>query len=432
MLKEMLLNFFLILIPLYFYPFILKSDSLRKRQVFLGIICGLISIVCMKFPIVAGEGFIWDFRWIAFLISILFGGAIGGGFTGIILVLFRFSLGSLLSSLNVLIVAIALFVFFLPKYKKFQFEMSSRKLFLSMIYSAVTFVFVILAIAFQFWYEGNLIVFSQVGAFVLTLMGLSYLVAMSAFCLITENMNSFYKLREAFHQAEKSNVLHELSALMSYDIKNSLSNMKEKLYAGQKETNPNGILDDLAHIEDVIDKYSEYRRSQLNMEEELNIHTEINEVMKLLLPYSKTKRVQLNFTITPGLMIYGDRLKFKQAILNIIKNAIDVTPRGGEVLIKAEDAKKDVVIRIKDKGLGLSQEQLREIKYFLNHLHGNTVGRGLLVTLKLLEAMEGNIQFDSEIGKGTEVTVKLRKHDKNSVTENVKWKFRKDAAAGSK
>lgn len=103
----------------------------------------------------------------------------------------------------------------------------------------------------------------------------------------------------------------------------------------------------------------------------------------------------------------------REAMMNLIDNAIKYSPEGKQIVVKLEKKGKDVVISIKDEGYGIpKEEQGRVFKKFFratNIIKRETegTGLGLYVTKRAIESMDGDIWFESKKGKGTTFYVKL-------------------------
>jgi len=117
--------------------------------------------------------------------------------------------------------------------------------------------------------------------------------------------------------------------------------------------------------------------------------------------------------------VYIDKMKIQQIVVNLISNAIKYTPEGGEVLYTFEEIPcsregyATYVSTIKDNGIGMSQEFKETIFDLFSRERKTTdskvtgTGLGMSIVKKLVDMMGGNIEIDTELGKGTTVTLTL-------------------------
>ncbi|MDH5609589.1 MAG: ATP-binding protein, partial [Cyclobacteriaceae bacterium] len=106
--------------------------------------------------------------------------------------------------------------------------------------------------------------------------------------------------------------------------------------------------------------------------------------------------------------------QLNQVFMNILNNGIQAIPedrKDGEITIYTEDAKKNVVIRIKDNGTGIPEEIKNRIwePFFTTKAVGVGTGLGMSITFGIIEKHNGKIDLISEVGKGTEFVITLPK-----------------------
>ena len=147
------------------------------------------------------------------------------------------------------------------------------------------------------------------------------------------------------------------------------------------------------------------------------------ECVESLRPRAESKRLDLDLDLVKSLPsgVLLDPVRLRQAVINILGNAVKFTDRGhvamkvsweltDEVDAADEEDKGVLVIEISDTGLGISQEeQARLFQPFAQGAHtgrGGT-GLGLGVSRSLIEAMGGSIQLESAFGTGTRVTLRV-------------------------
>jgi two-component system sporulation sensor kinase B len=105
------------------------------------------------------------------------------------------------------------------------------------------------------------------------------------------------------------------------------------------------------------------------------------------------------------LHLEGDRYKFRQALINIGKNAIEAMDDGGILEIKANKVNDHIVMVISDNGIGMTSEQIKRlgIPYYSTKEKGT--GLGTMVSFGIIKKMNGKIEIKSELGKGTEYKI---------------------------
>jgi K+-sensing histidine kinase KdpD len=116
-------------------------------------------------------------------------------------------------------------------------------------------------------------------------------------------------------------------------------------------------------------------------------------------------------------IIEADPRWTKQALRNILDNAVKYSPDGGLIVIRGEVRPSDVVVSVADQGIGISPEDLIPLfeRYFrataATRLHIDGTGLGLPIARTMVEAQNGRIWVDSKVGEGTTVFFSLPRTD---------------------
>ncbi|AKD03858.1 ATP-binding protein [Pontibacter korlensis] len=126
-------------------------------------------------------------------------------------------------------------------------------------------------------------------------------------------------------------------------------------------------------------------------------------------------RIDIDFSNFPDdenrLVVRGNEALLLIAVVNVLENAIKFSPNGRVAVGQIEVQKHDVVLRVQDQGLGISQEDLKHV--FVPFFRADNVrnitghGIGLPLTERILKMHRGSINVSSQINKGTEVTISL-------------------------
>jgi signal transduction histidine kinase len=105
--------------------------------------------------------------------------------------------------------------------------------------------------------------------------------------------------------------------------------------------------------------------------------------------------------------IQGDSFKLKRAFQNLIKNAIEAMPKGGTLEIYFEPLHNEVLIGIRDTGVGMSKKMLKNIFKPFQSTKEDGIGLGMLFIKNVIDAHQGSIEVESEEGTGTLFKIRL-------------------------
>lgn len=113
--------------------------------------------------------------------------------------------------------------------------------------------------------------------------------------------------------------------------------------------------------------------------------------------------------------IFADKDKVSQVIINLLSNSLKYTPKDGNVEISINKINSEIIIKVKDTGVGIASEDLPYIfeRFYRADRSRNRVTGGIGIGLAIVKAIvdfhKGNIDVKSNLGKGTEITVLLPK-----------------------
>ena len=170
----------------------------------------------------------------------------------------------------------------------------------------------------------------------------------------------------------------------------------------------NGILD-LARIE----------AGKVDLEEEsIPISQLIHSVINTLRPIAEKKLVKIDCRDDRlDTLVRVDQIKFKQVLLNLLSNAVKFTqPRGYVIVGCGRDSQGDLVISVKDTGIGIPRDHLQKVlepfEQVEDHLtrRNEGTGLGLPIAKALIELHGGELVLESEINVGTTAELRLPRH----------------------
>ena len=175
----------------------------------------------------------------------------------------------------------------------------------------------------------------------------------------------------------------------------------------------------LGLVNDILD-YSKIASGKMNIVcDEYDLSSVINDLMNLTeqKAYEKGLDFELDLTNTIPSKLYGDELRVKQIILNILTNAVKYTEKGSVTLKvgyeKKDDENIDLIVSVKDTGIGIRPEDLDKLtKPFerLDEKRNKSIegtGLGMSIVTSLLSAMGSKLNVESEYGKGSTFSFRL-------------------------
>lgn len=151
--------------------------------------------------------------------------------------------------------------------------------------------------------------------------------------------------------------------------------------------------------------------------QKLDLRLLLEEVITIINGKAVEKEIQLKFFCKlEKVFIEGDADRLKQVFINLIGNAINYTPREGEVTVILLDNGENVRIHVKDSGVGIEKEEIPRIfeRFYrvdrARSRNSGGTGLGLAIVKHLVEAHQGTISVRSELGKGSEFIIELHKY----------------------
>ncbi|NOV01966.1 sensor histidine kinase [Paenibacillus planticolens] len=204
------------------------------------------------------------------------------------------------------------------------------------------------------------------------------------------------------------------TAILNHAIKNDVGKMRlflEKMKQHAEETNQVELMKDIevvmgasSHIRDMITRVHEQTQELPLRVSSVHLGDLLEEVLLTLDPYLSKVVVQSN--ITENLTLQIDRIQMAETLTNILMNAIEAMPQGGEITIRTLQTKKQIVLEIKDSGSGMEKEVLKQVLepfYTTKSGSHNNFGLGLAYCYSVMKKHGGTLELGSSPGKGTSV-----------------------------
>ena len=209
--------------------------------------------------------------------------------------------------------------------------------------------------------------------------------------------------------------LGELSAVIAHEIRNPLSGvgisaqaLSRSLHPGDfHESNLKNILKGIRKVDDVIKGLLDFATPKEPALTPVSVNKVLEEALFFSAPQAQESQITIEKNLGKALpQVLLDPEQIKRVFINIILNALQAMPSGGELRIRtARGAGGRVMVRLTDTGTGISPAILRRIfdPFFTTKSQG--AGLGLSISRTILEKHHATITCDSQEGKGTAFTI---------------------------
>lgn len=161
-------------------------------------------------------------------------------------------------------------------------------------------------------------------------------------------------------------------------------------------------------LQDLLDDFLNFAKvRKLNLEP-TNLNQQVRQLLHFFLPKARESNIEVIDYLASDLpMVLLDRQAFDGAMLNLLLNAQQAMPNGGQLVVRTSGTRDGVELDLIDTGCGMDAEtQARIFDAFFSTKRGGT-GLGLPTARKIIEAHGGQIRVQSEPGRGTQFTITL-------------------------
>lgn len=234
------------------------------------------------------------------------------------------------------------------------------------------------------------------------------------------SIGSVMVLRDVSQETRLEDQKKRFIAVASHELRTPLTNLKTRLYLIHRQ--PERLAEHLEVIESVTDRMrklvedlfdvSRFEHGIIPLNPEITrLQLLIQSVIDVQMPEAERKGVVLNYHL-PDQALYAlvDPPRLIQVMTNLMTNAIHYTSADGEVTVEAEVENEDVLISVRDTGVGIPESWFEQIfqPFFRGHEHSIGAGLGLSISREIVELHGGSIQVESTLGVGTCFQVRLR------------------------
>jgi signal transduction histidine kinase len=227
----------------------------------------------------------------------------------------------------------------------------------------------------------------------------------------------FSKETELYHQrlqnSEKMETISALAASVAHEVRNPLQVTRGFLQLTADKADDRGkyymklAIEELDRASGIISDFLTFAKPQVDEISKLNVQNELKQIEVMTVPLASMHGGDIFLNVPQGLYIQGNSSKFKQAFINLVKNSIEALREQGNIHIWAYRQSTDIVIHIRDNGEGIDPDVLDKLGKPYMTTKSKGTGLGLMVTFRIIELMQGKLEFKSRKGEGTEAIVRF-------------------------
>jgi PAS domain S-box-containing protein len=232
------------------------------------------------------------------------------------------------------------------------------------------------------------------------------------------DLDSIESINTQLQVSERLAALGRITAGVAHEVKNPLNSMRLWLENLKESLPPDPdsgtteavqVLDkEIDRLDAVVKRFLDFTRPmdiRLEATQLADVLKEVMEVAKPQLRKSKIIVAQLLPIDVPE--VYVDRALLKQAVLNLVLNAVDAMPSGGQLRLVLSRRGENAEITVGDTGRGIPMENRQKIFQLFFTTRPGGSGIGLASTFRIVQLHNGSIDFTTEVGRGTTFRIEL-------------------------
>ena len=218
-------------------------------------------------------------------------------------------------------------------------------------------------------------------------------------------------------ETKRLSVIGATAGMVGHDIRNPLQAIVNELFlarqvmAEAKEKDTKEVLESISLIQEQVDYINKIVSDLQDYARPLSPEYAIVDLSDLIVSVFGTTPLQDNIKVKVDIQgtikIKTDPTFIKRSLSNLINNAIQAMPDGGELGLTAQKQEKSVVITVSDTGKGIPESVKDSLFTPLMTTKAKGQGLGLAVVKRLVEGLNGKVSFESEEGKGTKFMIEL-------------------------
>ena len=219
------------------------------------------------------------------------------------------------------------------------------------------------------------------------------------------------RLSEAEAQLRR---LQSVGAKVAHELKNPLASIKGLCQLVART--PDGertqerlavVASEISRMETILGEYLSFSRPLEDLRPEtLDLSALSRDVVNVLA--GRADQAGVTLAVEGGATrAQGDPRRLKEALINLVANAIEATPNGGAVTLRVHNGGNDVVVEVEDTGRGITPDDLKRLGTSFFTTRPNGTGLGVVLAQGVIAQHGGSLAYISTVGRGTVATIKL-------------------------
>ena len=232
------------------------------------------------------------------------------------------------------------------------------------------------------------------------------------------DLDSIESINTQLQVSERLAALGRITAGVAHEVKNPLNsmrlwleNLKESLPPETEESAMQAVnvLDaEIDRLDAVVKRFLDFSRPMDVRLEPTQLAGLLQEVLEVAAPQLEKSKVQVAQLLPIDVPeVFGDRALLKQAILNLVLNAVEAMPNGGQLQLTLSRRGDMAEITVGDTGRGIPVENRQKVFQLFFTTRPGGSGIGLASTFRIVQLHNGSIDFTTEVGRGTTFRIEL-------------------------
>jgi len=244
--------------------------------------------------------------------------------------------------------------------------------------------------------------------------------------MILRDVTQRREMLDSLIKAERLAAAGTFAAGVAHEVNNplaSISSLVQSILTGENDperrTTMHTILSQITRISSTLKDLVNFARPTTAQRKQVDVNGLIAETLRLITYNKRFSGIRIEPILAPDLRrAFADDNEIQQVLLNLLFNAADAAPAEGAVIKvitenqrpgQGADKSRRVFIKVVDNGIGIPREHLERVfdPFFTTKPAGAGVGLGLSLCQRMILSNQGTIRVDSEVGRGTAVTITL-------------------------